>query len=119
MQEFAGLEAAAGDGGDQHDFVAVLEGVGFAAEEADVFVVDVDVDELAQLAVFVLDLGAERGEGLVDVGEQTGRLEAAESNCLRPSVWRVKAVGSVTLMDIIIWLLRQSSSRFGDAVEFA
>ena len=43
------------DGGDEHHFVAVLEGVSIAAEEPDIFVVDVDVDELAQFAVLVLD----------------------------------------------------------------
>src|SRR5258708_678446 len=68
------LVGAAGDGGDEHDFVAVLEGVGFAAEEANVFVVDVDVDEAAELAVFAFDLGGERGEGLVDVGEEAGEI---------------------------------------------
>ena len=36
---------AAGDGGDDADFVAVLEGGGEVVEEADVFAVDVDVDE--------------------------------------------------------------------------
>ena len=66
--------AAAGDRWDEHDLVAILEGVGFAAEEADVFVVDVDVDEAAQLAGFVLDLGGERGEVLVDVGDERGQI---------------------------------------------
>jgi hypothetical protein len=66
--------AAAGDRRDQHDFVAILEGVGFAAEEADVFVVDVDVDEAAEFAGFVLDLGGERGEVLVDVGDEAGQV---------------------------------------------
>jgi hypothetical protein len=51
------LGCSAGDGGDEHDLIAILEGVGFATEEADVFVVDVDIDEAAQLAGFVLDLG--------------------------------------------------------------
>src|SRR5882757_7184084 len=69
-----GLVGAAGDGGDEHDLVAVLEGVGFAAEEADVFVVDVDVDKAAKLAVFAFDLGGESREGLVDVGEKTGEI---------------------------------------------
>src|SRR5277367_2674727 len=72
--EFAVLAAAAGDGGDEHDLVAVLEGVGFAAEETDVLVVDVDVDEAAELAVFAFDLGGERGEGLVDIGEQARKI---------------------------------------------
>src|ERR1700736_6529296 len=31
-----------------------------------------------------------------------GRFSASELNCLRPSVWRVKAVGSRTLMDMNI-----------------
>src|SRR5260370_12743922 len=74
------LVGSAGDGGDEHDLVAILEGVGFAAEEADVFVVDVDVNEAAELAVFALDLGGEGWEGLVDVGEEAreifgGRVE--------------------------------------------
>ena len=49
-QIVAELETAAGDGGDEHDLVSVLEGVGFAAEEADVFVVDVDVDEATKFS---------------------------------------------------------------------
>jgi len=66
--------AAAGDRWDQHDFVAILEGVGLAAEEADVFVVDVDIDETAELAGLVLDLGGERGKVLVDVGDEAGQV---------------------------------------------
>ena len=77
---------AAGDRRDQHDLVALLEGVGVAAEEADVFVVDVNVDEPAELALLVLDLVAERGEGLVDIISRLGRLVAVESNCFCPSV---------------------------------
>src|SRR5271154_6845184 len=68
------LLAAAGDGGDEHDLVAVLEGVGFAAEEADVFVVDVDVNEAAELSVVAFDLRGERGESLVDVGQEAGEV---------------------------------------------
>ncbi len=68
------LSRTAGDGGDEHDFVAVLEGVGFAAEEADVFVVDVDVNEAAKLAVFSFNLGGEGWECLVDVGEEAGKV---------------------------------------------
>src|SRR5260370_3125652 len=74
------LVGSAGDGGDEHDLVAVLEGVGCAAEEADVFVVDVDVNEAAELAIFAFDLGGEGWECLVDVGEEAreifgGRVE--------------------------------------------
>src|ERR1700750_1302116 len=64
------LFGAAGDGGDEHDLVAVLEGVGFAAEEADVFVVDVDVNEAAEFSVFAFDLGGEGRECLVYGGEK-------------------------------------------------
>src|SRR3977135_194840 len=73
-QRLGCLLSSAGDGGDEHDLVTVLEGVGFAAEEADVFVVDVDVNEAAKLAVFAFDLRGERGEGLVDVGEKAGEI---------------------------------------------
>ena len=69
-----GFGAATGYGRDEHDLVAVLEGVGLAAEEADVFVVDVDVDEAAKLAGLVLDLGGEGGEVLVDVGDEAGEI---------------------------------------------
>jgi hypothetical protein len=41
---------AAGDGWDEHDLIAFLKRVGVPPEEADVFVVDVDVDESPQLA---------------------------------------------------------------------
>jgi len=40
-------EGPAGDRRDEHDFVTVFEGMRVPAEEADVFVVDVDVDEAA------------------------------------------------------------------------
>ena len=56
------LAGSAGDGGDEHDLVAVLEGVGFAAEEADVFVVEIYVQELANLALVVTDVATEVGK---------------------------------------------------------
>jgi hypothetical protein len=65
---------AAGNGGDEHDLVAVFKLVGVAAEEADVFVVDVDVDEAAELAMLVLDVLGERGVPGVDLGEQAGKV---------------------------------------------
>ena len=54
--------ASASDGGDKEDAVAFLEGAGFAAEEADVFFVEVDVEELADLALVVADVAPEIGE---------------------------------------------------------
>src|SRR5882757_3487428 len=44
---------AAGDGGDDADFVAVLERGLAVLEEANVLLVDVDVDEAANLAFFI------------------------------------------------------------------
>src|ERR1700722_15909770 len=46
------VRRASGDGGDDADGVAVFGWGGFFREVTDVFVVDVDVDETAQLAVF-------------------------------------------------------------------
>jgi hypothetical protein len=48
--------------------------IGLAAEESDVFVVDVDINEAAELALFVLDLRRQRREGLVDVGDEAGKI---------------------------------------------
>ena len=85
------LSAPAGDGGEHDDLVAVAERGLEAADEADVLVVDVDVDEAAQVAVLdeaTLDAGVvalevvdQRGErrpaavdglGAVGVGAQDG-----------------------------------------------
>jgi len=41
---------------------AFLESAGFAAQEADVFFVEIDVEELADLALVVADVAAEIGE---------------------------------------------------------
>src|ERR1700729_613360 len=47
-----GRNAAAGDGGDDADGVAVFGGRGLFGEVTDVFVVDVDIDEAAEFTVF-------------------------------------------------------------------
>ncbi len=65
---------ATGDGRDEHDFIAILKGVGLAAEEANIFIVDVDVDEAAKISLLVLDLGGERGEVLVDISDEGGEV---------------------------------------------
>jgi len=52
---------SAGNGGDEQDAVPFLEGAGFAAEEADVFFVEVHVEELTDLAVVVADVAREIG----------------------------------------------------------
>jgi hypothetical protein len=68
------LSRATGYRRDEHDLVAILEGVGLAAEEADVFVIDVDVDEATELAVFAFDLGGESREGLVDIRQKASQI---------------------------------------------
>ena len=66
---------AAGDGGDDADLVAVFERGLAVLEETDVLLVDVDVDEAADLAFFIDEAFLDSGEaglelvdGLADVG---------------------------------------------------
>jgi len=66
------LLGAAGDGGDEEEAVAFFEGGGFAAEEAYVFLVEVDVKELADLALVVADVAREGGEFGGEVVEGVG-----------------------------------------------
>jgi hypothetical protein len=53
---------AAGNRGDEEDAIAFFEGAGFAAKEADVFFVEINVEELPDLAAFVADVAGEVGE---------------------------------------------------------
>src|SRR6267378_2112965 len=53
------LLLAAGDGRDEENAIAFLEGTGFPAEEADVFFVEIDVEELANLALIIADVARE------------------------------------------------------------
>lgn len=53
---------AAGDGGNEEDAVAFLEAARLAAEEADVFLVEINVEELADLALFIANVAREGGE---------------------------------------------------------
>jgi hypothetical protein len=48
--------------------------VGVAAEEADVFIVDVDVDELAELAVLIFYVLRESGVLGVELREEAGKV---------------------------------------------
>src|SRR6266478_5152198 len=70
--------AAAGHGRNQEDTIAFFQGAGFAAEETDVFLVEVDVEELADLALIIAHVAAEIGkagsklvEGVGDGGRAT------------------------------------------------
>src|SRR5216684_5463296 len=56
----------------QQDPIAFLERAGFAAEEADVFFVEVDVEELADLALIVADVAREIGEARSELVESFG-----------------------------------------------
>src|SRR5216684_8376257 len=47
---------------DQHNAIALFEGAGFATKEADVFFVEVNIEELADLALIVADVARESGE---------------------------------------------------------
>src|SRR5580698_6908009 len=45
--------ATARDRRNEHNLIAILEGVSLSAEEANVLVVDVDIDEAAELTFFI------------------------------------------------------------------
>src|SRR6267378_2525989 len=64
--------AAAGDGRHQEDAITFFKRAGFAAEEADVFFVEIDVEELADLALIVADVAAEIGEARGELVEGFG-----------------------------------------------
>ena len=73
---------AAGDGRDQHDLVAVLEGVRVAAEEADVLVIHVDIDKTTEFPLLVLDLGGECREVLVNIFDERGEIRGFAAELL-------------------------------------
>ena len=53
--------ATACDGGDDADLVAGLRGGAEAVEEAHILAVDIDVDEVAKLALFVAEARLDAG----------------------------------------------------------
>jgi hypothetical protein len=53
------LVSSASDRRDQHNLVSVLERIRFTTKEADIFIVHIDIDEAAQLAIITLDLCCE------------------------------------------------------------
>jgi len=56
------LLGSTGDGRDEKNAIAFLEAAGFASEEANVFFVEIDVEELANLALIVPHMSREIGE---------------------------------------------------------
>src|ERR1700689_3944419 len=85
LEIFGTLVGAASDGGDEEDAVAFFEGAGLAADEADVFFVEIDIEELADLAGIVADVLGEVGEAGDQRGEG-GRHGGAGTVDLRCSV---------------------------------
>src|SRR6267378_4192109 len=71
-----GIIGASGNGGDEENAIAFLEAAGFAAEEANVFFVEIDVEELANLALIVAhvsrEIGESRGEFVQSLGDGGG-----------------------------------------------
>jgi hypothetical protein len=88
---FVSEAGASCNGWDQEDAITFLERARLAAEEADVFFVEIDVQKLANLSAFVTDVAGQGGElasegvqrfgngrgATVDTGRAVG--EAAES----------------------------------------
>src|SRR5882724_371137 len=70
------LLGSSGNGGDKENAIAFLEAAGFAAEEANVFFVEIDVQELANLALIVAHvarkIGEPRGEFVQSLGDRGG-----------------------------------------------
>ena len=71
---FAVRAAAAGDGGDHQHLIAVLEGILLVAEEADVFFVDIEVDEAAHLALLVAQMLSQGRKAGLDLRDQFGQI---------------------------------------------
>jgi len=57
-----GQLASARNRRDEENAIAFLEGAGFPAQEADVFLVEIDIEELADLALVVANMAAESRE---------------------------------------------------------
>src|SRR5579863_3120297 len=72
--------ASAGDGGNDQHLVALLEAVLLISEKADVFFVDIEVDEAADLAVFSAQVLAEGGKAAFDLGDELGQVGGRTGN---------------------------------------
>src|SRR6266478_2934476 len=70
------LLGSAGNGRDEENAITFLEAAGFAPEEANVFFVEIDVEELANLALIVAhvarEIGEPRGEFVQSLGDGGG-----------------------------------------------
>src|SRR5881396_388680 len=81
--------APTGNGRNKQNPVAFLEGAGFAAKKADVFFVEVDVEELADLALIIANVTREVRKARSELVESVG-------DCGRATVYFWGAVGEAT-----------------------
>jgi len=85
---------------DEEYAVAVFQLGGFAVEEADVFFVEIDVEELADLALVVADVTGEGGEFSGQIVQSFGDRGGGGVYLWRASVKRRKAVGISIVIDM-------------------
>src|SRR6266850_665317 len=74
------LLGSAGNGGNEENAIAFLEAAGFAAEEADVFFVEIDVEELANLTLIVAHVAREIGVPLGEFVQRRGAIASVAGN---------------------------------------
>jgi hypothetical protein len=75
--------APPGNGGNHQNLVTVFEGILLVAKKADVFLVDVEIDEPANLSLLIAKMGLQRGKAGLDLGEQLGQVVRCGLNLLR------------------------------------
>ena len=76
------LRRSARDGGHYQDAIALAELVVIAAEKTDVFLVDVNIHEAANLPGLVAKMFADRREALFNFAEKFGKRCRAAFDCL-------------------------------------
>ena len=69
-----------GDRRDDTDFVALFDGGVLVFEETDIFIVEEDVDEAPDIALFVTDALSEAGIGFIEAIEDLGDCFAVGGN---------------------------------------
>src|SRR5713101_3017045 len=90
----------------QQNPIAFLEGAGFSAKEADVFFIEVDVEELADLALIVADVAPEIGEARGKLVEGVGDRGRATINFRRAIGEATEGCGNFNGYGHLILLLR-------------
>jgi len=77
---FCLVNLSPGDCGNDTDFVALFDSGFLIVEETDVFIVEEDVDEAADIALFVTDTLCEAGIGFLEAIEDLGDCFAFSGN---------------------------------------